>query len=34
MYEARPDLFPDGYLTRLEQELWDLFYIELNAKRT
>jgi len=28
MYEIRPDVFPYGYLTQTEIELWDLFYEE------
>ena len=26
MYEARPDLFPQGYLTDIELELWGIYY--------
>jgi len=33
MYEMRPDLFPQGYLTPLETALWDKFYGELDEKR-
>jgi len=28
LYEARPDLFPEGYLTRTEIGLWSRFYSE------
>jgi len=28
LYEARPDLFPQGYLTSLELELWNDFLAE------
>lgn len=26
LYEARPDLFPEGFLSESEIELWDLYY--------
>ena len=32
LYEARPDLFPEGYLTTLEIELWGDFCEELNNR--
>lgn len=32
LFEVRPDLFPEGYLTVLEVELWDSFYRELNQR--
>jgi hypothetical protein len=25
LYQARPDLFPEGYLTPVEIELWNIF---------
>ena len=33
LYEARPDIFPEGYLTYLEQQLWDLYYMEIKERR-
>jgi hypothetical protein len=33
LYELRPDLFPQGYLTMLESEIWNLFYAELNKDK-
>ena len=32
MYQARPDLFPEGYLTQTELELWGLFYDDLSNR--
>ena len=32
LYEVRPDLFPQGFLTRLEIELWNDFYEEKNER--
>ncbi len=32
MYELRPDLFPQAYLTPLEIQLWELFFEELNEQ--
>lgn len=26
LFEARPDLFPEKYLTQVEMHLWDLFW--------
>ena len=26
MFEIRPDIFPDGYLTQTELELWNIHY--------
>ena len=26
LFEARPDLFPQGYLTDLEMEMWGEYY--------
>ena len=28
LFEVRPDLFPEGYLTRTEILLWDLHYAD------
>ena len=33
LYEIRPDIFPQGYLTDTELELWGLFYQEKEAER-
>ena len=33
MYEACPDVFPQGYLTRTEIELWGLFHQERADRR-
>ena len=33
LYELRPDLFPQGYLTSVEGELWGRFYKDINAQR-
>lgn len=33
LYEVRPDLFPEGFLTPLEVALWYLFYEERDANR-
>jgi len=33
LYEARPDLFPEGYLTNLELELWHDFIEDKNKQR-
>lgn len=30
LYEARPDLFPEGYLTQLEVAIWNEYYRERN----
>ena len=32
LFEARPDIFPEGYLTGCEIELWALYHGELNEK--
>lgn len=32
LYEARPDVFPAGYLTDTETALWGLFYEERSAR--
>ena len=26
LYQVRPDIFPEGYLTLIEIELWGLYY--------
>ena len=33
LFEVRPDLFPQGYLTDAEMALWDLYIGEMNARR-
>ena len=33
MFEVRPDLFPEGFLTSLEIELWNLFYTDMENTR-
>ena len=33
LYECRPDLFPVGYLTPVECELWGLYYEDKSKKR-
>lgn len=33
LFEVRPDLFPQGFLTPVEAELWGLFYADLDASR-
>lgn len=30
LFEARPDLFPEGYLTDIEMGLWGEYYRERN----
>ena len=32
LYEARPDIFPQGYLTHTEIELWGIYYKNLKAR--
>jgi hypothetical protein len=32
LYQHRPDLFPEGYLTRVELVLWGLFFEDKNRK--
>ena len=34
LYEARPDLFPQGFLTTDELELWGMYYQDLDQHRT
>jgi len=33
LYEAKPDLFPEGRLTTTEQLMWDMYDRELKADR-
>jgi len=33
LYEARPDIFPQGYLTDTEMELWGMYYDHIKRKR-
>ena len=33
LFEVRPDLFPEGYLTDMELTLWGLFYEERERNR-
>jgi len=33
LYELRPDIFPQGYLTTTEIELWDKYYKSINGGR-
>jgi len=33
LYEFRPDLFPQGYLTDTERFLWTLFLEDLNERQ-
>jgi hypothetical protein len=35
LFEARPDLFPEGYVTDVEMQVWNFYYQERNemAKR-
>lgn len=30
LYELRPDLFPEGFLTDTEMWLWELYLTDLN----
>lgn len=32
LYEVRPDLFPQGFLTTDEQILWGMYYNELKQE--
>lgn len=32
LYEARPDLFPQGFLTDVERDIWGLYFEEENAR--
>lgn len=31
LFQTRPDIFPEGFLTVTEIELWDMYYKEKNA---
>lgn len=33
MFEVRPDIFPEGYLTRTEIELWNLHLNEMQLAK-
>ena len=33
LYEVRPDIFPQGFLTQTETELWSLYYQELSEEQ-
>jgi hypothetical protein len=33
LYEARPDVVPEGYVTPVELHLWSKYYEEQNARR-
>lgn len=33
LFEARPDIFPEGYLTDCEMEIWSLYHSELAEKQ-
>lgn len=33
MFQARPDVFPEGYLTDTEIALWGLYYDELDKTK-
>jgi len=33
LFEARPDLFPEGYLTDTETAIWGKWYEERNARQ-
>lgn len=32
LYEVRPDIFPGGFLTYPEIDLWSKYYVEKNRK--
>jgi len=32
LFEILPDLFPEGYLTELEVELWEMHFEEYNKR--
>jgi hypothetical protein len=32
LFEARPDLFPEGCLTNVEMQIWDFYYRERNEQ--
>jgi hypothetical protein len=31
LFEVRPDVFPQGFVTETEMHLWDLYLTDLNA---
>lgn len=33
LFEARPDLFPEGYLTETEMVIWGIYYRERNESQ-
>jgi hypothetical protein len=33
LFEARPDIFPEGYLTPTETAIWGMYYKERNEDR-
>ena len=33
LFEVRPDIFPEGYLTPLETAVWALYFQEQEQKR-
>lgn len=33
LFEARPDLFPEGYLTETETAVWGMWYAERAAQQ-
>jgi hypothetical protein len=33
LFEARPDIFPEGYLTSTELSIWGLYYKEREDSR-
>jgi hypothetical protein len=33
LYEIRPDVFPEGWLTDVELTLWGLYYEERNRSK-
>jgi len=33
LFEIRPDIFPEGFLTPVEIELWSKFYKDLKGKK-
>jgi hypothetical protein len=33
LYELRPDVCPQGFLTEVERQLWELYLTDLNEHR-
>jgi hypothetical protein len=33
LFETRPDIFPQGYETAVERELWSKFFADLNKEK-